>query len=229
MEENNIPKASLRDAAYATFVVGLNLIPVIGGSAAALFNALLTPSLTKRKDKWMQSLADGLVELQETNAKITAENLINNEEFITAVMQTTQIAMRNHENEKLDALKNAVLHIANESVETNMHAMFINLIDVMTPWHIKLLRFFHDPVAVAGQSANQYGSSMGSIGKALNDVYTDLKTNESFRNQLVLDLYNRGLTKVDTGMLNIMMTSQGAYESRTTNYGDDFLAFISAV
>ena len=63
-----------------------------------------------------------------------------NDEFIDIAIQATHVALRTSQEEKKDALKNAVLKSASpESPDLSLQQIFINYIDSFTKWHIKIL------------------------------------------------------------------------------------------
>jgi hypothetical protein len=45
------PKASMGDIAHTSTKAGLSAIPLVGGPAAEIFAAIITPPLTKRRDE----------------------------------------------------------------------------------------------------------------------------------------------------------------------------------
>jgi hypothetical protein len=55
-------------------------------------------------------------------------------------MHATQAAIRNHQKEKLEALRNAVLNSAEKNaLDEDIKLMFVSLIDTFTPWHLRIL------------------------------------------------------------------------------------------
>ena len=100
------------DTLHTLTRAGLSAIPSLGGPAVEIFNAIFTPPLNKRKDEWIQSIVKSLIELEGKVDGLTLENLSKNEVFITTVTQATYTAIRNHHEEKLTALRNAVINSA---------------------------------------------------------------------------------------------------------------------
>lgn len=87
------------------------------------------------------------METEVENFKI--ENLSDNEIFITTVMHATQVAIRNHQREKLEALRNAVISSAlGVHVDQDMQQMFLEFIDGLTPSPLRVLSFLDDPRAI---------------------------------------------------------------------------------
>ena len=64
--------------------------------------------------------------------------------FTTVLMTASQIALRNHKEVKLDALRAAVLNAALDSkMEDELQLMFLNLVDSFTVYHLKILMLMH--------------------------------------------------------------------------------------
>lgn len=105
-------------------------------------NQIITPSLEKRRDAWIESIASKLIELDRT-----LQSLHDNDSFITAIMYASQIAIRTHQEEKLEALRNSVLNSAlPTSPEDDSIHIFLNIVDILTPTHLRILKFLDSPV-----------------------------------------------------------------------------------
>ncbi len=99
------------------------------------------PIPSRRLDAWREDVAEALREL-EAGRGIDLTKLQSDEQFISIVMHATTIAMRNHQIEKLTALKNAIINSATPSrLKEDLHLMFVRFIDELTPTHVKLLSF----------------------------------------------------------------------------------------
>jgi hypothetical protein len=82
-----------------------------GTTAFELFTAAVAPSLEKRRQRWMEMVAEAVAKLPQEGA-VTAESLQNNESFINTLLKATQLALFTDEQEKLCALQNAVMNSA---------------------------------------------------------------------------------------------------------------------
>ena len=72
------------------------------------------------------------------------------ENFMTTVTYATIIALRNHQAEKLETLRNAVLNTAlSPIVEEDLQHIFLNYIDELTLWHLRVLKFLDNLSDVA--------------------------------------------------------------------------------
>lgn len=224
----NKPKRSGGDVVHTITKAGISGIPVIGGPAAEIFSHIIVPPLTKRRDKWIESVAEGLKRLEEEVKGFKIEDLSKNDTFITTVTHATQAAIRNHQTEKLEALRNAVLNAAlSNSVEEDTQLMFLNFVDSLTPWHLKVLKFFENPREWGQKYGITYPSFyMGGASTILEHTFPELSGRREFYDQLVKDLFSRGLMSTDS--LHVTVSEQGMFASRTTAMGQQFISFITS-
>ena len=79
----------------------------------------------------MTSIGEKLNELEEN--KFDLEKLKNDENFISVMMNASQMALRTHQEEKLDALRNAILNVAKgEAPDESVQHLFLNFVDFFT-------------------------------------------------------------------------------------------------
>jgi hypothetical protein len=104
---------------------GLSAIPIVGGPAAELFTYLVVPPLTKRRDEWLRLIADGLMALEEKVENFSIESLSQNEDFVTMLLEASYLAVRSHQKEKIESLRNAVLNAALEPPEEHAQAILL--------------------------------------------------------------------------------------------------------
>ena len=220
------PESGKGDVVHGLAKAVLSAIPVVGGPAAELFAMVVTPPLEKRRTKWMHNVGETLNTLKEKG--IDVGELSENEAFISTVLHASQAALRTHHQEKLEALQNAVVNVAvGNAPNEDIQMMFINLVDSLTPWHIKILRFFQNPIELGRtKGIRPEGMYMGSPSQILEQYYPELRGQREFYDLVVRDLHARGLFTLDS--LHTMMTANGTFTSRTTKLGDEFLNFISS-
>ena len=140
-------KKSAGDVAREVGRAAVSLVPAVGGPLQVAFENLFSPPLERRKDAWLQQLAGVVKEVEDRVAELTPEKLRENEAFVTVVMQASQIALRSHQQAKLEALRNAVLNAALPNPPGEDEQMiFLRLIDQLTPWHLSLLSLLDNPV-----------------------------------------------------------------------------------
>lgn len=206
-EKIEIPKTSAGDYAHSLAKVGLGLIPMVGSTAAELFDKVITPPVNKRRDKCIQQIAETIEEL-----KIKIEDLSNNPKFISAVMQV------------LEALKNAMFNSAlPSSPDDSTVQMYLHYIDILTVWHIRILDLFDNPVIWAKEKNVKLLFSTHNNFDVLFSAYPELKQRKDFCNQIWNDLHNYGLVGNPSLGGIVSLTNQ----KKTTKFGGEFLGFIS--
>lgn len=212
-----VPGRTMGDIAHAVTKSGLSAIPIVGGPAAELFQNVIQPPLEKRRAEWMAQVGEKLQEMEAKGLKL--EELQQSEEFLSAVMHASQIALRAHQAAKLDALRNAILNVAaGQAPEETLQSVFLNLVDSFTELHLRILKVFQAP-------SPSPDISMGGLSHVLENNIPELRSRRDLYDQLWKDLYSRGL--VNTDGLHAMMTGHGLAEKRTTEMGDSFLKFIA--
>lgn len=216
------------DQVHRVVRAGVSMIPVIGGAAVELFNKLIPPPLEKRRNAWWQSLHDRISRLEERET-VKLDDLSQREGFVSTLLQASQIAMRNHQEEKLQALRNAVVNSALPGApDDSKQTMFLSLVDVFTPWHLRVLNFLADPPAwfkAQGQAVPQ-SDIMSSLRGVLGRAFPDLVKDTEFAELVIRDLYDRKLSRVSTITLN--MSTHVALEKAATDLGNQFLRFVTA-
>ena len=213
------PEPSVVDHADSVGRALLSFVPAVGGPAAKLLDLVLAPPLQRRRTSWFNHLAARLAQLEETVEGFTAESLTESEEFVTAVWTASQIALRNHDEKKLEALRNAVTSVALQTEpDANLQSVFLNLVDNLTPLHLRLLSFFEDPRAFVEQSGKETAGAVTTRDIALR-VLPEVPA-EAY-DSLCRDLDNRGLVQLPSEF------TVGLTDERPTELGHRFLRFIS--
>src|SRR5262245_27503577 len=105
------PKQSTKDLAHSAIRAAIGTVPVVGSAALEFFNNVLKPPVEKRVEEWMEAVAEGVRRLEERGV-LTVEDLTKSEAFVTAAMRASEMAIRIHQREKIEALRNAVLNSA---------------------------------------------------------------------------------------------------------------------
>lgn len=215
--QKKLPSPNAGDALHSAVKASLSLIPVLGGSAAELFTKIIVPPLSKRRDKWLESLSDGLTKLEKNIDNFSVQSLVNDETFITMLMQASQIAIRNHEKEKLDALRNAVLNVAQKPPDEHFQLILMNFLEVTSYWHIRILSFYQNPEIYFTKAGLKLETG-DYLSHNVTEVFKELENKDAFRLQIERDLLHYGL-----------IYSEGEwYSKRTTDTGDKLLEYISS-
>lgn len=222
------PKQTAGDVRQALAKGALSGVPFVGGLASEIFNLVIAPPLTKRRDEWMNSIAEGLKKIEEKVEGFKIENLAQNQMFITTVMHASQAAVRNHQKEKLEALRNAVLNAALPNApEEDLQLIFLGYVDTLTTWHVRILQLFDNPVEWFKQNGKKFPEMLfGGLESVLTAAYPELRGQRGFFDQIFKDLYERGLTNTET--LHTTMTGTGLIAQRTSEMGRAFIRFITS-
>ena len=219
-------KKTIGDAGHAIARAGLSALPLVGGPAVELFQNLVTPPLDKRRVEWMQEIGERLHKL-ETEGRIRIDDLREDPVFIDTVMMASQAALRTSQAEKKAALRNAILNSALPNApEVSRRQMFVDLIESLTEWHLRLLKVFQDPAAwFKSNPATPFNVSFGGLSTVVEHAVPGLRGKREFYDQLWRELHANGL--VNTDGLHTTMTGDGLMAKRTTAHGDAFIKFIS--
>jgi hypothetical protein len=244
------PNETVGDAAHTLVRAGLSMLPIVGGPAVELLSAVITPPIARRRDEWIVSIAAGLQTLAEKVDGFKIEDLSQNDVFITTVLHASQVAIRNHQKEKLKALRNAVLHTAMRStLDDDLQLIFLGCIDTLSPLHLRILRYLDDPQRVARANKITFpdwetdhkayidapgaivtvdaSQNVGSVADALIHVFPELRRKNEIYTQIGKELYDRGLT--DIGGINHGVTHPDQiFISHTSALGKQFLSFITS-
>jgi hypothetical protein len=220
------PKPTREDYVHKGIKTVVASIPGVGAIAAEVFSTVFEAPVAKRRSEWINSIANSLLELEKKVEGFSIENLSQNEMFITATLQATNISMRNHQHEKIELLRNAVLNSAlPKAPEDDVQLMFLNFIDTFTLTHITALDVLDNPI----KWVKKYGIEFDLKTRPdliLESIFTDLKQKRKYYELITMDLFSRGLIKEDSFHLKI--TAEGGLAKMSTYMGRQFLYFISS-
>lgn len=251
-EKKDITKPTIGDVIHANVKGGLGAIPVWGSLLSENFALLIVPPATKRRDEFLFSVEKDLRAIEMKIEGFNIEALSQNELFVTTLLQATQIAIRSHQQEKLEALRNAVINtaLANEPKE-DMQLMFLNWIDTMTPWHIKTLQALDkineeelwEHLDKDKKDRFHPQSKDVILQKIYTQQYSYVKDNLLFFDQIFEDLKNKSLITINVTipptLSNIPFTISGSFSPDDIKdriyfkpaihpLGKTFLAFIES-
>lgn len=202
----------------------------LGSSAYELITTIVVPLHEKKKREFLNDLAERLKKLED-EGKIDYQELAESEEFNTIITKAILLAQQNHQEEKMEALRNVVLNasvkLPKEVAEFDDLNYFLRIIEEITPLHILLLKTFEDPKMEADKRGVEFGNMMTSSSKnTLFKIYPDLKPKGDFIKIYWKELYDYALVKTDS--LYSMVTGEAALNSLTTPLGNKFLEMIES-
>lgn len=219
------PEPSKGDLAEDMARTGLSLVPGLGAPAAALIDVVFAPALEKRRIQWFNELAELVNDLEARDPSLTVASLSADDEWIDAVLAATRIALSTGREEKWRALKSAVAHVAlRDEPDHDLDSTFLNLIDVLTPSHLRVLHMLQSTEAFAtGQGTTVPVTIDRSFRRVVERLLPDVPL--GVYTLLRTDLESRGL--VMTGYPAVAASRNPVDQRLTTPLGDKFLSFIS--
>jgi hypothetical protein len=126
----------------------LGSVPLAGAALAVTFVTALGWRLEQRRDKWFTQLAEGVEDLRKRVEDLDLETLADNPLFVDAVVTATRTVEHTHQEEKISALRNAVLNsAAPDAPDADTQAIILSLVDRFTPSHLRLATLWDDPLA----------------------------------------------------------------------------------
>ncbi|WP_332643266.1 hypothetical protein [Aeromicrobium sp.] len=218
-------KSAGREVVQAVVEGALGAIPIAGSPLAASFVTAVDWRFNRRTAEWMEDLASAVDELQAGQG-ISFEDLAENEAFVDAVINATRAAQATHQTEKLQALRNAVLHsLDDDAPDVDEQARFIRLIEQFTPSHIRLLVFLNDPgKAFDSAGIPRPNLMMGGRSTLLEQGVPEFAGRRDWYDLLAGDIDSARLAQTN---MHTTMTGAGLWNSATTQLGSRFLAFIA--
>ncbi len=175
----------------------ISMIPIAGSPAAELFAFIIAPPIEKRRDEWIQAIADGLYALQDKVNNFKLDDLAQNEAFVSTLLQASRSAIAHHQEEQRQALCNAVLNAAlPEAPHDTRQKLFIGWLDELTVWHIKILTLFTEPGVPdidLDDERWRMDIALDKLGAFIEQNHAQLRGQFDLYVQLVSDLHSKGL------------------------------------
>jgi hypothetical protein len=210
------------DLAYDAATALLSAVPGFGPIAAYIFSQLVQSPFEERRETWMKGVTDNLMVIEQRQSGFI-ESLKDNPEFLDILFQANNIAMRNSQKSKLDALKNAVIHSATESdINYSIKQIYLRLVDELTPLHFMVLKFLNNPDERYLKNNLTRGNYIISLFRTTLGEASEFKKHASLMNIVLKDLNRMGLISIDN--IDTMSGNQG---SATTEFGKDFIDFVN--
>ncbi|MEG8233800.1 hypothetical protein [Pseudomonas orientalis] len=206
--------------------IALGSVPIAGSAMVEFFNSMFEGPLSRRRTEWMVEVSNALNEILEEGV-LSEKDLQENESFVSTVAQACNISLRNHELEKLEALRNAVKNSALPNCpDDDCRQLFLNFVDMCTVTHIRLLQFFDFPARwFQINDILPPNLSMGSLTRVLEVAIPSLQNRRELYEPIWMDLVQRGL--IQQGGLDMTNSLNGLLEKRTTKLGSQLIEFLS--
>jgi hypothetical protein len=175
LQLEQVIKNSDSDKVYNVGKAIINLLP--GGSLGSyIYETYVKSPANQRLDKFLLNLVEAIKEIEDKVESFSPDSPI----FQTALISALGTAMRHHQEQELEALRNTVLNAGLPNApEADIQRMFLNWLDEFTSWHLMLLRYLHE----------------GTYND-LQLVRDDLEVKRPFYNQVLQDLNAKGLIQL---------------------------------
>lgn len=225
---DSAPEETRGDAVHRGIRAAIGSVPVVGAAGVEVFEGFFPSPINRRTREWLESLAVRIRRLEESHPEIVLQNLVRSPAFETLVIRSTDVAIRNHQEEKLAALRNAVVNaVVSGNMDDAQTEMYLALVDRLTPWHLRILDLFNDPIAWESRNhGNLPRNMMGGREITLLAAFPELEGQRVLYDQIIRDLYSSGL--IGTDSIRGMVTNAGLLQSITTDAGKQFLRFITS-
>ncbi len=223
MKKISSPKENAADKFLTGGKAFIGIMPA-GSLATYLLDQIIKPPVQERIKEWMETVS---ASLNEHVSDI--QSLKDNQRFITSFIQASQIASRNHQEDKLKALHNAVINsIPGPSYSESLQVHFLHLVDRFTEWHLKVLKIFYDTDWLAKAGIGSFGHGRTATEDVIKKYYPeDLGSGREVFVDLILDdLQSTRLIQTEWNSQNSVGMNQAASTPSLTTMGLAFLDFI---
>ena len=199
------------DPSPMTLMIKQVLNVATGGLGGEIFESILLPSLRTRQREWWATLFERIDRLE-----VNVEDLSQRKEAITTyVLAASQAAIKTHDQEKLEALQNAVLNMLDgANQDDDLGSVLLGLVDSLQPMHLRILKAFDEG------------------GEALSQVRQDYRDQNDLTDSVLRDLASRGLLHEPDAFRRTIANPMGVQPYftllwRATNLGKQLVSFIS--
>jgi hypothetical protein len=200
-----------------------------GGFINPLIDFVLPSFHQKRFERWCDNIYYAILELEEN--KITKEDLMADEEFISLLKESVSIASKTHQDEKHQLLKNALLNNFDSSLTFDSKLIFTRLIESLTISHLYFLKLI-DKYADEIKDIKHF-MEIKEILKT--DSLADIIPDNSYR-MIINDLEKLNLIAIGEVIFETVVRQSGVLsyggEDKTlpyiaiTEFGKDFIEYI---
>lgn len=204
----------------------IGALPVIGSPALEFFNSIFEAPLSKRRAEVIRQIGEGLNDLIAQGI-VTKSGLQENEAFISTVAEVCNLSLRNHQVEKLEALRNAAINSALPGCPSDDYRqIFLHFVDVCTVSHIRLLKLFENPNQwfLDNNRAEPHRTAV-SLFQVVEHAMPDLTRNREILDTVWADLYQKGF--VDVKQMEMVLSHESCFSKQTTRFGSKLIAFLS--
>lgn len=140
MNQFELPEENGADYIHRFVKSVLGGIPYGGTALGELFTVVIPPSIERRRNRWMQEVSWILNDLMKNKPKLLTD-LKNDEEFISLLLNISQKALKEHREERIKLLGNALRNSFSINHDYFLKEKLINYIDEIDPNQVIILSF----------------------------------------------------------------------------------------
>ena len=194
---------------------------------AELFNIVIGPSLERRRQAWLDQIGQAVEELRERLEGFDPHDLEGNEAFVTTVLTISTLAIRTHQDEKLEAFRHAIVNSVLPGAPGEFEQMtFLRFVEELTPTHVRMLTLLADPAGWFDRHGIPRPDVMASgLFPVVELAIPELTGMQTRSDQILTDLITRGLTV--NFSIGGVMTGPALWVARISDFGRQFLDFIT--
>jgi hypothetical protein len=198
-----------------------------GGILAEVGDVNLNP-LRKRQYRWMVEAAKAIQQIEERLDR-NVESLMLDEAFQSFLIEISIIAVKTHQKEKLNALRNALISVADpKRVDEDACFQFIRYIGELSPTHLKILSHWKH------SAEHPYRATSLEMMHASFEIFEKLEIDRSAYRTYVQDLSARFLIVISQlddfheFDIKFVIESEGRFHKTPiiTTIGKQFMSFI---
>jgi hypothetical protein len=220
-------KTKGRELAERVAEAGAGSVPVVGAAFAVALVTALNWKLNQQRDDWFEDLAEAVEQLAERVDGFDIDTFVANPMFVDAVVSAVRTVEHTHQEDKLTALRNAVLNsVASDAPDADTQAMFLNLVDRFTASHLRALTLWDDP----GAWFESHGlpapprAAAGAMTQVVEAALPEMKGRQDFYALVAADLNASGLLAAE---LSGLLGTAALMRPLTNGIGRQFVEFIS--
>jgi hypothetical protein len=220
-------KSTGREIAERVGEAALGSVPLVGAALAVTFVTALGWRLDQRREEWFAGLGARVEELCQQVDGLDLETLVKDDRFVDAVVSTTRTIEHTHQEEKISALRNAVLNsVAPDAPDADTQAIMLGLVDRFTPSHLRLVTLWDDPPAWFASHGQTPPQGVMAGGRTLT-VEAGLPEMQGRKDFYMVIAGELGSAEMLAASLSGMVTGTSLMDRLTTEFGRQFVRFIS--
>lgn len=227
METTPPGKSPAREIVERIGEAAIGSVPLAGPALAVSLVTVLNWRLNDRREKWFTQVAEGVEELRGRVEDLDLGKLADNPLFVDAVVTATRTIEHTHQDEKISALRNAVLNsVGPDAPDADTQAIILSLVDRFTPSHLRLVTLWDDPPAWfdrLGLTPPQ-GVMTGGRTLTVEAGLPEVRDRKDFYLLVAGELSAAGMM---TANLQGMVSGTSLMDRLTTDFGRRFVRFIS--